>query len=132
MLGLRCYLFAYDKHAKSPEPSVSDDICDIFRGKVILSDLIFCSLSALLTPVIARRQRISRDYISCDRSVQAFSPQIAIGNIRGPYNLAFSLVEMLLLETMPFPSLLKNADAKAMPPMRRLTSLPLPLHSPSP
>ena len=69
--------------------------------KVSFLILIFCSLSVQVTPLIAYRQRISktsRDCIYCDCSVQTLAPYIAFGNIRAPYNLAFSLVVMLLLE----------------------------------
>ena len=92
----------------------------LFSGLLLL---IICSLSALVTHLIARRQRISKtsgDCIPSGHSVQASAPHIAIGSIRTPNNLAFSLLEMLLLENVPFQNLPKAVDAKAK---HRLTSL---------
>ena len=46
--------------------------------------LILCRLSALVTSLIANRQRISktsRDCVSCERSIHFTEPYIAIGNV---------------------------------------------------
>ena len=46
--------------------------------------LILCRLSALVTSLIAHRQRISktsRYYVSCERSIHVTEPYIAIGNV---------------------------------------------------
>ena len=93
---------------------MSDDICDRFMGKAVLSYLDILQYVPVI-PLIASGQRIpKRDCISCVRSVHAFTPYIVIGSIRAPYNLDFILIYMFRLKNMPLVRLSKAAYAKAV------------------